>query len=67
MLPFTVEQFFTVFADYNQSVWPVQWLLRAVAISILLLSIWAFEASSASTGSGRDPDLTTVYLRNASV
>jgi hypothetical protein len=39
MLPFTVEQFFTVFADYNQSVWPVQWLLRAVAISILLLSI----------------------------
>lgn len=39
MLPFTVEQFFAVFADYNQSVWPAQWLLRAIAIGVLLLAI----------------------------
>jgi len=39
MLPFTVEQFFTVFADYNQTIWPAQWLLRAVPVGVLLLSV----------------------------
>ncbi|HVS13491.1 MAG TPA: DUF6064 family protein [Thermoanaerobaculia bacterium] len=27
MLPFTSEQFFQVFADYNRAVWPAQWIL----------------------------------------
>jgi hypothetical protein len=31
-LPFTPEQFFTVFARYNEAVWPVQILLNAIAL-----------------------------------
>ena len=27
MLPFTTEQFFQVFVEYNRTVWPAQWLL----------------------------------------
>jgi len=38
MLPFTAEEFFAVFSDYNESVWPMQWVLTAVAIAVLLLS-----------------------------
>lgn len=37
MLPFSSEDFFAVFADYNESVWPMQWLLHAVAVAILSL------------------------------
>jgi hypothetical protein len=36
-LPFTTEQFFAVFARYNQSVWPMQVVLNAIAILILAL------------------------------
>ena len=39
MLPFTTEQFFSVFADYNESVWPMQWLLTLLAVGIVLLTI----------------------------
>ncbi len=38
MLPFTEEQFFSVFAEYNQAVWPAQWVLTAAALGIVLLS-----------------------------
>jgi hypothetical protein len=38
-LPFSVEQFFKVFADYNQSVWPFQWALSGVAVAALLLLV----------------------------
>lgn len=38
-LPFTTEQFFEVFARYNEAVWPAQWLLVAMALAILLL-VW---------------------------
>src|SRR5688500_5228850 len=31
-MPFTVEQFFEIFARYNTAIWPVQWLLAALAI-----------------------------------
>ena len=34
MLPFTIEQCFAVFADYNQSVWLAQRLLAAAAIGV---------------------------------
>lgn len=37
MLPFTSEQFFGVFAAYNESVWPAQVLLHALAILALVL------------------------------
>jgi hypothetical protein len=35
MLPFTVDQFFSVFAAYNKAIWPAQivaYLLAAVAL-----------------------------------
>ena len=31
-LPFTVEQFYGVFRDYNAAVWPAQWFLVALAL-----------------------------------
>jgi hypothetical protein len=39
LLPFTAQQFFSVFADYNQAVWRMQWILAAAAAGIVLLSI----------------------------
>lgn len=39
MLPFTTEQFRSVFVDYNNSIWPVQiaaYLLGGVAVAFLL-------------------------------
>jgi hypothetical protein len=36
-LPFTLEQFFAVFARYNRDVWPMQVVLIAVAILILAM------------------------------
>lgn len=35
--PFTTEQFFGVFADYNTSVWPAQILLNVAALSVAVL------------------------------
>jgi hypothetical protein len=35
-LPFTVEQFYGVFHDYNETVWPAQWFLLGMAV----LAIW---------------------------
>lgn len=31
-LPFTVEQFYASFRDYNEAVWPAQWLLLGLAV-----------------------------------
>lgn len=36
-LPFTIDQFFAVFAKYNESVWPMQILLYLLAIAIIIL------------------------------
>ncbi|HEX6053572.1 MAG TPA: DUF6064 family protein, partial [Gemmatimonadaceae bacterium] len=38
-LPFTVEQFLEVFRDYNEAVWPAQWLLVAMALAAIVLSL----------------------------
>ena len=38
-LPFTVEQFFEVFARYNDGVWPAQWLLTALALVVVVLIV----------------------------
>lgn len=35
--PFTVEQFFGVFARYNQSVWPMQIILNLLALATIVL------------------------------
>ncbi|HET7563810.1 MAG TPA: DUF6064 family protein [Gemmatimonadaceae bacterium] len=37
--PFTREQFFDVFKQYNEAVWPAQWLLVALAVAALLLAV----------------------------
>ena len=36
VLPFTVEQFHGVFRDYNTAVWPVQWILVAMALAAVV-------------------------------
>ena len=35
-LPFTVEQFYGVFRDYNTAVWPAQWLLVSMALAAVV-------------------------------
>ena len=34
-LPFTVEQFYGVFRDYNTAAWPTPWFLVALAVVAL--------------------------------
>jgi hypothetical protein len=46
-LPFTVDQFFGVFARYNEAVWPAQLLLYALAATALV------AISAGRPGSGR--------------
>lgn len=36
MLPFTREQFFAVFADYNVAVWPAQWIAYLLGAAVTL-------------------------------
>ena len=31
-IPFTIEQFYGVFRDYNAAVWPAQWILAALGL-----------------------------------
>jgi len=53
-LPFTAEQFFGVFRDYNTAVWPAQWLLVALAAvavaAVLRPRAWSGVAVSAILG-----------------
>lgn len=35
--PFTIEQFFSVFTQYNNAIWPAQWLFAALAICAVYL------------------------------
>jgi hypothetical protein len=39
-LPFTVEEFYGVFRDYNTTVWPAQWFLVTLAIAALAAVLW---------------------------
>jgi len=36
-LPFTPEQFFAVFARYNEAIWPMQVVLNAAALVCIVL------------------------------
>jgi hypothetical protein len=51
-LPFTPEQFFLVFARYNESVWPMQLVLNALALACIGLLFssraWASRAICAA-------------------
>lgn len=53
-LPFTVEEFYGVFRDYNTAVWPAQWFLAALAIAALAVVLrprpWSGVAVSAVLG-----------------
>jgi len=53
-LPFTTDQFYGVFRDYNQSVWPAQVLLLALALAALALAAaprrWSGAAIAAILG-----------------
>lgn len=50
-LPFTVGQFYAVFRDYNEAVWPAQWLLFGLAVAITALAFvprrWSWRTISA--------------------
>jgi len=38
-IPFTAEQFFRVFSQYNESVWPMQFVLHLLAFAAIVLLI----------------------------
>ena len=38
-MPFTVDQFFAVFAAYNEAVWPLQWVLHGIAAAVIALTL----------------------------
>jgi hypothetical protein len=38
-LPFTSEEFFSVFARYNNAVWPMQWVLGIMAVVAISLAL----------------------------
>lgn len=44
-LPFTTEQFFDVFAQYNTSVWPMQIVLYALAVLSVIFSLKKIKLS----------------------
>lgn len=44
-LPFTLEQFYGVFRDYNTALWPAQVALLALALAALVLVVWRRPAS----------------------
>jgi hypothetical protein len=45
-LPFTAEQFFSIFARYNESVWPMQIILTLLALVVVILLFSASRHSS---------------------
>ena len=49
-LPFTAEQFLSVFERYNQSVWPFQIVLNLLALGPLYLAIKPIRASNRIIG-----------------
>ena len=38
-VPFTVEQFLEVFRRYNEAVWPAQWILTALGVTVVVLAL----------------------------
>jgi hypothetical protein len=45
-LPFTTEQFLSVFQQYNQAVWPLQVFFNLLALAAVALTIKTFSSSS---------------------
>ena len=46
-LPFTTEQFYAVFRDYNTTLWPAQLFLLALAAAAIALVVWPHRWSGA--------------------
>jgi len=42
-IPFTAEQFFNVFAEYNSSIWPMQILLNLLGLTAIADAIWRIK------------------------
>ena len=49
-LPFSSEQFLQVFSDYNETVWPLQILLMAMAVVAVVLTILPYRHANAIIG-----------------
>lgn len=60
MLPFTVEQFFSVFAAYNQAIWPAQ----VVAYLAGAAAVWAIASRHRRAGSAAAAVLGILWLWN---
>jgi len=43
-MPFTVDQFFDVFGRYNAAIWPLQWVLGAMAI-VAVIAVMSAQVS----------------------
>jgi hypothetical protein len=52
MLPFTPEQFFAVFADYNVAVWPTQAVAYAIGLLMAMALLRPSRSSDLTLGSG---------------
>jgi hypothetical protein len=52
MLPFTPEQFFAVFADYNGAVWPTQAVAYAIGLLMAMALLRPSRSSDLTLGSG---------------
>ncbi|HSW27169.1 MAG TPA: DUF6064 family protein [Burkholderiaceae bacterium] len=52
MLPFTPEQFFAVFADYNAAVWPVQAVAYAIGLAMAVALLRQARGSGRTLGAG---------------
>jgi hypothetical protein len=54
VLPFSAEQFFAIFREYNEAVWPAQWLLTMLASAAVWLAVrpnrWSSAAIAAILG-----------------
>lgn len=44
-LPFTAEEFFGVFRQYNEALWPVQILLIGLAVAVIALVLSSHRSS----------------------
>ena len=44
-LPFTVDQFLSIFEQYNQSVWPMQILLNLLGLAAIVLAVRRYDYS----------------------
>jgi len=51
-LPFSTAQFFDVFKQYNQAVWPAQIVLNILAVFILILIFYKFQYSDKMIAAG---------------